>query len=242
MVRSSREEWKTYKNVFDNFTERTLFKLMGQKVIDGLEGPVKIGKESNVFTAASNRGRVIVKIYRLEGCNFNKMFDYIRKDKRYVNMKKSRRDIIFAWVQREYRNLLKAREAGVRVPAPYSFANNVIVMEMIGDTDPAPQLKDSMPKDGKKFLSALVTAMRKLYHGAGIVHGDLSEFNIINYNDNPVIIDFSQGTTVGSNNTETLLERDIKNIVRFFTRRGTITDEQKLLAKIKKGSTNLKNL
>jgi len=90
MVRSSREEWKTYKNVFDNFTERTLFKLMGQKVIDGLEGPVKIGKESNVFTAASNRGRVIVKIYRLEGCNFNKMFDYIRKDKRYVNMKKSR--------------------------------------------------------------------------------------------------------------------------------------------------------
>jgi RIO kinase 1 len=106
-----REEWKVYKNVLSKFTIDTLFKLISQGHFEGLESPVSIGKEANIFSAVTKENqRVIVKIYRLENCNFNKMYQYIAADPRYVHLKKSRRDVIFSWCQREYRNLLKARE------------------------------------------------------------------------------------------------------------------------------------
>jgi len=215
MVRKSREDWKIYKNVFDNFTNRVLFKLQGQKIIDELKSPVEIGKESNVFTASSPNGTVIVKIYRLESCNFNKMYEYIRQDNRYMDMKKSRRDTIFAWVQREYRNLMKSREAGVRVPAPLAVNNNVIVLSMIGDETPSPQLKDDYPEDPETYFEELKKQLRTLYK-ADLVHGDLSEFNILNYRNQPVLIDFSQSTTTSSPNAMELLQRDIGNLRRFF--------------------------
>src|SRR5512134_3494385 len=144
MPRESREDWKIYGNVFDQFTERCVFKLISQKVIEGLASPVMIGKESNIFSATTpDKRNVIVKIYRLHSSNFNKMYDYIKQDPRFQGLKRTRREIIFAWVQREYRNLLKAREAGVRVPAPLAIVSHLLVLEYIGDDNVAQQLKDS---------------------------------------------------------------------------------------------------
>jgi len=233
MAKKSKEIWKTYKNVFDDFTLRTVFKLMSQQVIDGLESPIEIGKEANIFTAITpDKKKVIVKIYRLEGCNFNKMYDYIKQDARYTNLKKQRREIIFSWVQREYRNLMKAREAGVSVPTPMVYRNNVLVMEYIGDEIIAQQLKNSIPKNIEGFLKKLVTELKKLYNGAGLVHADLSEFNILNYKETPVLIDFSQSTMKKSNNSDELLKRDIKNIIRFFKKIGLKTDKKDILNRI----------
>jgi len=231
MARKSKEIWKTYKNVFDLFTERTIFRLMARNIIDGLESPVKIGKESNVFSALSGDRRVIVKIYRLESCDFNRMYDYIKQDVRFVHLKKKRRDIIFAWVQREHRNLMKAREAGVRVPTPMAYLNNVLVLEFIGDSSIALQLKDDIPSDKKKFFDELVRNIKSLYD-AGLVHGDLSEFNILNYRQGPVLIDFSQTTPVRSPNSGELLRRDINNLCRFFNKIGLKAEPDKILEKI----------
>ena len=75
----------------------------------------------------------MVKIYRLETCDFNRMYDYIKDDQRYLKIKKGKRNIVFTWVQREYRNLLKARQANVSVPTPLTFLKNVLVLEFIGD-------------------------------------------------------------------------------------------------------------
>ena len=69
----TREKFKTYKNVFDNFTDRNIFKLSSQGHFDQMESPLFIGKESNVFTALKDNKRIIVKIYRLETCDFNRM-------------------------------------------------------------------------------------------------------------------------------------------------------------------------
>ena len=72
MPKLSKEKWKTYENVFDEFTIGVIRKLMSQHVIEGIESPVKIGKEANIFTAQTKAGsRRIVKIYRLQACNFN---------------------------------------------------------------------------------------------------------------------------------------------------------------------------
>jgi RIO kinase 1 len=235
MPRESREAWKVYKNVFDDFTIRQIFKLITQGIFDGLESPIKIGKEANVFSAKRKDGtRVIVKIYRLHTCNFNKMYDYIRQDPRFANLKKKRREVIFAWVQREHRNISKARAAGIRVPTVLASLHNIIVLEFIGDETVSMQAKDDMPADIPKFFRDVISSMKKL-HKAGIVHGDLSEFNMLNYNGKPVFIDFSQSTLQDSPNYRELLERDVRNICKFFRKYGVKADDEKVMESITLG-------
>lgn len=228
-----KEEFKTLNDVFDLFTERNLFKLISQGCFEGLESPISIGKEANIFSARTKEGnRVIVKIYRLSTCDFNKMYDYIRVDPRFQGLKRSRREVIFAWAQREYRNLLKVREAGLNVPTPIVVLYNILVMDCVGREDIAPRLKDLPPKNPDKFLSELTKNLQKLYK-AEIVHGDLSPFNILNDNETPVVIDWSQATSFDSPNAQEYFLRDIKNVVVFFKKQGVSVSEDKILKKLR---------
>src|SRR3989344_4884366 len=229
----AKEEHKVWGNVFDQFTQRTVYKLITQGHFEGLESPISIGKESNVFSALKKDGtRLIVKIYRLETCDFNRMYDYIKEDPRYPKIKKAKRSIIFSWAQREYRNLLKAREANVSVPTPFTFSNNVLVLEFIGeDGYIAPKLKDAVPKNPKEFFDKIIINMKKL-HKANLVHADLSAFNILNYNEKPVFIDFSQCTTLESSRANEYLERDIRNVCNFFKKIDLNVDEAKVKEQI----------
>jgi len=230
-----KEEFKTWGDVFDRFTQRTVYKLISQGHFEGLESPISIGKESNVFSALKKDGtRVMVKIYRLETSDFNRMRDYIKDDPRYLKLKAGKRGVIFLWVQREYRNLMKAREANVNVPTPMAFSNNVLVLEFVGDKGViAPKLKDEIPKNPKDFFDKIITNMKKL-HKAGLVHADLSAFNILNYNETPVFIDFSQCTTLESSRADEYLERDIKNICNFFRKLKLKVDEGKVKREVTK--------
>ena len=222
----TKEEWKTWGDVFDGFTLRTLFHLASTGIFDRLESPIALGKESNVFSAIKGEGRVCLKIYRLEVADFRRMYEYIRTDPRYVELKHHQRKIVFAWTQREYRNLLKARGIGVRCPTPLAFENNVLVMEFIGEQKPAPMAKKAEPKEPKKFMKMLVEDMKKLYT-AGFVHGDLSEYNVLNYDETPILIDFSHGTQKKNPIFEELWERDIRNIARYSKKlEAGFTDEQ----------------
>ncbi|MBI2582371.1 hypothetical protein HYV87_04575 [Candidatus Woesearchaeota archaeon] len=177
------ERFKTLQGVFDEFTNRTLFELQSRDYFDELVSPLLIGKESNVFLASKGKGIVIVKIYRIQNCDFNRMFEYIKKDPRYEFLQKHRRQIILAWTQREYKNLIRAQKAKIHVPEAITFMNHVLVEEMIGDTEPAPMLKDTKPKDPKNFFALILEDMKKLYD-EGLIHGDLSPFNILNYKEN----------------------------------------------------------
>lgn len=215
--RKSREEWKIYKNVFDQFTTRKLFELSSQGHILELEQPIALGKEANIFLAHNKDGNpVIVKIYRLENCNFNKMHQYINADPRFTGLENQKRKIIFNWVQREYRNLMLAREK-IKVPRPILFRDNILLMELIGDDEPAPQLKDLEPKNPEEFMNKIIENIYLLMD-AGLVHGDLSNFNILNHNEEPIFIDFSQSTPVKTNASKEMLERDVKNALSHFKR------------------------
>jgi len=236
MGKITREKFKTYKNVFDNHTERCLFKLSSEGHFDELIGPISIGKEANIFSATKDKHKVIIKIYRVETCDFNKMYDYIKFDPRYLHLKKNRRLIIFSWCKREYRNLMKAREAGVKTPQPIAFLDNILVMEYIGKDDPAPKVKDIMPVDPKAFMDKIIKNMQKL-NKAGLVHGDLSNFNILNYEENPVFIDFSQCTPLKSMNSDELITRDSKNMTRLANKIGiemSVSDIKEKIIKIRK--------
>lgn len=231
MAKKAKEEWKVYKRVFDEFTLRTLHKLSSQGHFDELLSPIAIGKESNVYLAGKNGEKVVVKIYLLEACNFRRMYDYIKQDLRYVKLKKSRRQIIFAWVQREYRNLMIARMAGVNVPAPLAVLNNVLVLSFVGDENAAPKVKDKKPRNKKKFFNEVVESMKKLYK-SGLVHADMSEYNILNWNERSYFIDFSQATVTQSTNAEELLNRDIRNIANFLKKLKIKTSEDEIKKKI----------
>ena len=228
-----KEEFKTLNDVFDLFTERNLFKLISQGYFDGLESPISIGKEANIFTARTkDNTRIIVKIYRLSVCDFNKMYDYIRLDPRLQGIKRSRREVVFAWAQREYRNLLKAREFGINVPTPIVVLKNILVMECIGGENIAQRLKDNPPKDPKFFFAGLLKNLKLLYKN-GFVHGDLSPFNILNNNEVPVIIDWSQGTTFDNPNAQEYLKRDIMHVCNFFRKLGLKIVDDEIISKLK---------
>lgn len=222
---------KTFKAVFDNFTNVSILKLISKGQLDGLEGPISIGKESNVFSGLARGDKVAVKIYRMANCDFNRMYDYIRADPRYLGLDRNRRRVVLTWAQREYRNLFKAREAGVRVPLPRAILNNVLVMEFIGDDTAAPRLKDNYPVKPQEFFDSIVSSMQKLYK-ANLVHTDLSPYNILNHNEEPVFIDFSQATTLENHNAQDYLTRDIKNICAFFRKYGLDIDDEKIAKKI----------
>ncbi|MAE12927.1 serine/threonine protein kinase [Candidatus Woesearchaeota archaeon] len=228
----SKEKWKVYKNVFSSFSLRTLFTLASQGHFIELKSPISIGKEANIYSAETNEGNlVVVKIYRLENCNFNKMKEYLRLDNRYHGKKFTSRGTVFNWVQREYRNLLLSRDA-VPVPIPLAFKNNVLVMEFIGsDGKAAPMLKDAEIRDPEKTFEKIMENVCKLWK-QGLVHGDLSEFNILLHKNVPVFIDFSQATPTKNSFALELLDRDILNICSFFSKRGVKTNKEKEKEKV----------
>ncbi len=215
-----KEQFKVWQDVFDRFTLNNIKVLINKGVFEELKGSIAVGKESNVFYAINNKKEiVVVKIYRLQTADFNRMYFYIRNDPRFDGLTNKRRKVIFAWCQREFRNLINAERAGVRAPKPLAFYKNILVMEFIGDEQPAPKIKDVLPGGNrlKEFADKVFEYVER-FAVFGFVHGDLSEFNILNYNGEPVFIDLSHATPTRNPDSLDYLRRDINNMTRFFNK------------------------
>jgi RIO kinase 1 len=127
-----------------------------------------------------------------------------------------------AWQSAEVDALYRLAAAGVRVPKPHNFYEGVLLMELVVDEDgnAAPRLNDIAftPEDARKYHKALLTEVVWMLC-AGIVHGDLSEFNILLASDGPVIIDLPQAVdAAGNNHAADMLERDVNNLRDYFGR------------------------
>ncbi len=229
------EDKRVGSEVFDKKTLETLYKLANMKKIHTLNGAISTGKEANVFRGTDDEDNFIaVKIYRVATSDFKKMQYYIQGDPRFHLRSTNKRQIVHAWVNKEYRNLKRAHDAGVRVPKPIVAKNNVLIMEFIGDENgnPAPTMKQSPPSNPKDVLDEIIHYMKLLHKKARLVHGDLSSFNILIQEEEPVIIDLSQGVVIDHPISDELLRRDVKNIARDFKKLGVLIPEDEIISRI----------
>jgi len=221
-----KEKFKIFKEVFDQYTLKTLYKLSNDGYIKELGGIISTGKEANIFYAIDEENNpVAVKIYRIETSKF-KREKYIIGDPRFEKKQKlsSKRGIIDIWAKKEFKNLEKAYKNNIRVPKPIIQRNNVLIMEFIGENErPAPIAKDNPPKEPKIWLEKILNSIMTLYQKSGLVHGDLNEFNILNFKEEPVIIDMAQSVLRDHPLSDDLLLKDIKNILTWFKKLGVET-------------------
>jgi len=229
---------KTQDEVFDKSTLHTFEKLISDRVIDMLDFPISTGKEGNVFRGITpDKKFVAIKVYRVSTATFKHISKYILGDPRFKSIHKTRRDIILAWTKKEYKNLQRAYKAGVDVPKPIVYINNVLVMEYIGVSDvPAPLMKDIKLKNPRKIFDTLIGFISKMYQKAEIVHGDISAFNVLIFKNKPYLIDFGQGVLIEHPNALEFLKRDIHNIVSYFKKFNILADENEILESITKKS------
>jgi RIO kinase 1 len=225
----SSEAKKAFQNVFDHKTSMALLKLNEREVVDKIYGVVESGKESVIFLADTpGEERVVLKIYMNRAGSFREMKNYLRGDKRFRNVKDDRRSIIQKWCKKEFRNLKIAKDY-VKCPEAINVHENILVMEFIGEGfSPYRKLKEVEPENPQEAYEDTFDAIERLWEKGELVHGDLSEYNIlVNGEGKKVWIDFSQGVHRTHPEAEELLRRDLKNVANFFDRHGANTDPEK---------------
>jgi len=207
------------ESVLDERTLNQIQKLLQKGILDHVEGIISAGKEANVYLAYNEEGRELaIKIYKIDRNTSKWMKNYIIGDPRFKKVPRNITKIIYLWASKEYKNLKRADKAGLRVPKPIYVKDNILVMEYIGfGSIPAPRLKDiKFPRNIRFLLKDVLNFIKLLYQDAKLVHGDLSEFNILYHNQKPCYIDISQAVSIEHPKSEKYLVRDIKNMYHYF--------------------------
>jgi RIO kinase 1 len=217
------EEYEVLEEVFDRSTLMVIYDFLNKGIIDEIYGVVKAGKESRVYWGKDKQGNELaIKIYLTVSAEFRKgMLKYIEGDPRFKGVRHDTRSLVFAWAQKEFRNLQQAVAAKVRVPKPIAVKKNVLIMEFIGKKGVgAPSMKEQSPKNPEKVYKTLLTYLRRLYRKAELVHGDLSEYNVMIWRGHLVLFDVSQAVPLSHPLADSLLLRDLENMNRYFSRLG----------------------
>jgi len=207
-------------------TPEGLLPLIEDGIIDEVIRSLKSGKEATVYLVRSGPHTRCAKVYRdMAQRSFKKRAQYqegrkVRGSRQARAMSKStrfgRKEQESAWKNAEVSALYKLVAAGVRVPQPIGYFNDVLIMELVTDEagDPAPRLGDvalssETARAYHRFLIQQIVRMLSL----GLIHGDLSEFNVLVDPNGPVIIDLPQVANASGNNSAfAMLERDVNNI------------------------------
>ena len=200
--------------------------LIDDGVIDEVIRSLKSGKEATVYLVRSGTQVRCAKVYRdMAQRSFQKRAQYqegrkVRGSRQSRAMSKStrfgRREQEAAWKNAEVDALYQLVAANVRVPKPYGYFNDTLIMELVTDAagEPAPRLGevDLTPETAREYHGFLIRQIVRML-SIGLIHGDLSEFNVLVAPDGPVIIDLPQVVNAaGNNGALAMLERDVNNI------------------------------
>ncbi len=213
-------------------TPARLQPLLDEGIIDSVSRQLMSGKEAMVFVVQCGDDTRCAKVYKeATHRSFRQAVDYTenRKTKNSRQARAMAKGTKFgrqaqeaAWQSAEVDALYRLAAAGVRVPKPYNFYEGVLLMELVCDADghAAPRLNDMdfTPELARKHHDTLLREVVRMLC-AGVVHGDLSEFNILISADGPVIIDLPQAVdAAGNNHAATMLSRDVDNLRNYFGR------------------------
>jgi RIO kinase 1 len=206
--------------------------LLEEGLIDGVARQLMSGKEAMVFVVRCGDETRCAKVYKEpEKRSFRQAVDYTenRKTKNTRQARAMAKGTRFgrkaqeeAWQNAEVDALYRLAAAGVRVPRPYIFHDGVLLMELVVDEhgEAAPRLNDVelTPETARAYHQRLIREVVRMLC-AGVVHGDLSEYNILIGSDGPVIIDLPQAVdAAGNNHAPKILERDVANLRNYFGR------------------------
>ncbi|WP_027160094.1 PA4780 family RIO1-like protein kinase [Methylobacter luteus] len=206
--------------------------LVRDGLIDEVIRPLKSGKEAAVYIVLSEGEIRCAKVYKdINKRGFQKQAQYqegrkVRNSRQARAMEKGtrygRKQQEELWQNAEVEALYRLAAAGVRVPKPYNFIEGVLLMELVTDEDgsAAPRLNDLelTREQALEYHSLLIREVVKMLC-AGLVHGDLSEYNILVDSNGPVIIDLPQAVDAAANNNAgRMLERDVANLADYFGR------------------------
>lgn len=205
---------------------------MEDGIIDEVLGQVRSGKEADVFLVRLGDETRCAKVYKDSSHRSFKQAASYQEGRRIQNSRSARalskrsafgqKEAETNWITAEVQALNALSAAGVRVPKPYGFFDGVLVMELIVDEsgDVAPRLDDVSlsPETARDYHQEMIRQI-VLMLCAGIIHGDLSEFNVLVDSRGPVIIDLPQAVNAaGNNNAQTMFARDVDNMARYFGR------------------------
>jgi RIO kinase 1 len=204
--------------------------LIDEGLIDSVQRQLMSGKEAMVFVVRCGDETRCAKVYKeATQRSFRQAVDYTenRKVKNTRQARAMAKGTRFgrqaqeaAWQSAEVDALYRLAAAGVRVPRPYNFHDGVLLMELVADADgdAAPRLNDVAftADEARRHHAALLKEVVRMLC-AGVVHGDLSEFNILLAADGPVIIDLPQAVdAAGNNHAGRMLLRDVANLRAYF--------------------------
>ena len=250
---------KTRGGAMDGNVRLQIAAAVNSGLIERCNGVVKEGKEGLVYHAESGRNSsagldssdsapeldsdgydVAVKVFK-RIAEFKNRSDYVDGDPRYVKQRfktNDAREQVVLWTEKEYRNLLRAHRGGIAVPKPLYQKENILFMRFLGDSGwPSPQLREIEMKKGSTRWTTLycqtLVAIRRLYHCARLIHGDLSEYNILicprwQVKQGPlereegdedlqvVLIDFGQAVEITHPAATDYLRRDLSTVTQFF--------------------------
>lgn len=214
--------------------------------IEKLNGVIGHGKESTILHATGrdhddNPGQeVAVKIFKSSSNMAFKTRDTYNKSKcpsYKFDKPKSKNDSLNKWAERGFKNLKLLRRANINCPDAISLKKHVLVMSFLGkDASPSPQLREANLNESqlKRSYEQSIDIMEKMYKQCDLIHGDLSEYNLIWHNDELFVIDLSQSMFSSHPNANIFLYRDCKNILSFYRKAGLadIIDEKQLFLRI----------
>lgn len=206
--------------------------LVDDGLIDDVVRRLKSGKEADVYTVLCGEEIRCAKVYKeATQRSFKQAVQYqegrkVRNSRNARAMQKGskfgRKQQEESWQTAEVDALFRLANAGVRVPQPYICLDGVLLMELITDGDGivAPRLSDVILTE-EEAVADFETMIRNIVRMlcAGIVHGDLSEFNVLMDAEGPVIIDLPQAVDAAANNhAESMFERDVNNMTEYYSR------------------------
>jgi RIO kinase 1 len=219
LIKDRSAERAVLEEVLDRSTLMTIYDLLNKGKIAAIYGTVKSGKESRIYWGkASNGKELAIKIFLTVSAEFKRgMLPYIKGDPRFTHVRGDTRSLVYTWAQKEFKNLQRMHEAGIMVPKPVDVSKNVLIMDFIGKNGvPAPILKDTHLKNPKRFYHLLLICLKKLHRIAGLVHADLSEYNIMIWKSKPILFDVSQSVPLEHPMADHFLRRDIENLNKYF--------------------------